>query len=380
MSQQYTLYGAPLSLYTGKARAYLIYKNLPYTEVFSSLKVYKSIIIPKTGVRFIPVLKTPKGEYLQDTAHIIDTLEQRHPQRRVIPTTPKQKLVSSLFEIWADEWLVIPAMHYRWNKDNFPFIYQEFGKVVAPNMPKFIRGFIGKKAGAKFKGFVPLLGITEKSISAIEQWYEGHVLPLLDKHFAEHNYLLGSKPCLGDFGLMGPLFAHLYRDPAPGALMREIAPNVAKWVERMNQVQEAEGEYLEDDQIPETLLPLLNRIFEEQWPVLANTVNSIESWVAKNPDIHTLPRTIGDHQFTIGDITEKRGIATFHQWKVQRVLDNYQLLSISQKAVVDEFLITVGGLESLQLSIKQPVVRINNKLELAKANNADKREKNAHSM
>ncbi|WP_293747151.1 glutathione S-transferase family protein [uncultured Paraglaciecola sp.] len=362
MSEQYTLYGAPMSLYTGKARAYLTFKGLPYAEVFSSLKVYKSVIVPKTGVRFVPVVKTPEDEYLQDTAQIIDTLEQRHPQRSVIPTSPKQKLVSYLFETWGDEWLVIPAMHYRWNKANFPFIYQEFGKVIAPNMPSFIRAFIGKKIGAKFKGFVPLLGITDKSIPAIEDWYENHVLPLLDKHFAEHDYLLGSKPCLGDFGLMGPLYAHLYRDPEPGALMKKIAPNVVKWVERMNQPQDVEGEYLADDQIPESLYFLLTRMFKEQWPVLVNTVKSLETWAEQNPQNVEIPRTIGEHEYTIGETTEKRAIGTFHQWKVQRILDCYHQFDEQQKLSVDTFLHSVGGLDSMQLDIKKKLNRVNNKL------------------
>jgi glutathione S-transferase len=364
MSNEHTLYGAPMSLYTGKARAYLIFKNLPYTEVFSSLKIYKSIIVPKTGVRFVPVLKTPENEYLQDTSNIIDTLEQRHPQRSVMPTTAKQKLVSYLFETWADEWLVIPAMHYRWNKANFPFVYEEFGKVIAPNMPKVIRAFIGKKIGAKFKGFVPLLGITDKSIPAIENWYENHVLPLLDKHFAEHDYLLGGKPCLGDFGLMGPLYAHLYRDPAPRAIMRKIAPNVAKWVERMNQPQDIEGVFLDDDVIPDTLLELLNRMFKEQWPVLSNTVKRLDTWIDHNPHIAEIPRTIGEHNFTIGDTTHKRAIGTFHQWKVQRILDCYHQFDSKEQLLVDAFLQAVGGLDSMQLDIKKRVTRVNNKLVL----------------
>jgi hypothetical protein len=62
MANKYTLYGAQLSLYTGKLRSYLRYKQIPYEEVFSSRKVYKDIIIPKTGVQFIPVLKTPQDE------------------------------------------------------------------------------------------------------------------------------------------------------------------------------------------------------------------------------------------------------------------------------------------------------------------------------
>lgn len=283
MAHRYKLYGAPLSLYTGKARAYMKYKNIPYEEVFSSLKVYKNIIVPNTGVRFIPVVETPDGEFLQDTAAIIDRLEEDFPSHRVVPSSPIQRMVSYLFEAWADEWLLIPAMHYRWNKDNFPFIYQEFGKVVLPNMPKWIQGIIGKKVGAKFKGFVPTLGITERSIPAIEDWYENHVIPLLDNHFAQHDYLLGGAPCLGDFGLMGPLYVHLYRDPAPGELMRQKAPNLAQWVERMNSGSGHDGKWLSNDTIPESLAPLVTRLFEEFWPVLTNTVELLQDWQTKNP-------------------------------------------------------------------------------------------------
>lgn len=365
MTASYTLYGAPLSLYTGKARAYLIYKQVPYEEVFSSMSVYKSIIIPNTGVRFVPVVKTEQDEYLQDTSHIIDTLEQRHSQRPVIPGGPKQKLLSYLFELWADEWLLIPAMHYRWNKDNFPFIYQEFGKIIAPRMPAFIRAFIGKKVGAKFKGFVPALGISEKSIPAIEGWYENHVLPHLNQHFAKHDYLLGEAPTLGDFALMGPLYAHLYRDPAPGALMRKVAPNVAKWVERMNQPLSKAGELLPDDQIPETLLPILQRMFKEQWPVLVNTVKAIEKWAAAHPNGSKVPRTVGYHAFTIGDVSEQRAIMTFNQWKMQRVLDCYQGLDASEKQQCDALLEQVDGLAAMQRIVHTRVERVNNKLVFA---------------
>lgn len=362
MSSPYTLYGAPLSLYTGKVRCYLIYKNLPYQEVFSSLKVYKNIIIPNTGVRFIPILKTADEEYIQDTTVIIDTLEQRHAERSVIPSTPKQKLVSYLFEVWADEWLLIPAMHYRWNKNNFPFIYQEFGKVVAPKFPAFIRAYLGKKIAKKFKGFVPLLGITDHSIPAIESWYEVHVLGLLEQHFTEYDYLLGGAPSLADFCLMGPLYAHLYRDPEPGELMKRIAPNVAKWVERMNQPIETPGKWLGNDEIPPRLEEILSQLFAEFWPVLENTANALDKWGTANPDKNEVPRTIGNHKFKLGDISEKRAILTFHQWKMQRVLACYQGFADEQKIKMSDFLTRVGGLKALEFEVKSPVARKNNKL------------------
>lgn len=362
MSSQYTLYGAQLSLYTGKIRSYLRYKQIPFSEVFSSLSVYKKIIIPNTGVRFIPVVKTPTGEYLQDTSAIMDTLETTFPARSVRPESPKQQLVSAILEMWGDEWLLIPAMHYRWNHDNFPFIYEEFGKIALPQMPAFMRRFVGKKLGAKFRGFVPMLGINDKSIPAIEDWYENHVLPLLDAHFAKHDYLLGTRPCVGDFGLMGPLYAHLYRDPAPGKLMKAKAPNVAKWVERMNQEGPEVGNWLNDDQIPDTLMALLARQFTEFWPVQLDTLERNQQWLKSNSDNKKLPRMLGEHDYQIGDVRESRVVRTFSQWKLQRVLDIYQGFDDNEKAQVDPLLQALGGFEFMQTTISHRVTRENNML------------------
>ena len=362
MSPSYILYAAPFSLYSGKARAYLDYKQVPYEEQFSSLKVYKDIIVPKTGVKFIPVVKTPDDTYLQDTAVIIESLEARHTERPVIPSSPKQKLISYLFELWADEWLLLPAMHYRWNKDNFPFIFEEFGSIVTPRMPKFVKGFVGKKLGKRFRGFVPVLGITDSTIPALEDWYENHVLFHLNKHFEQHDFILGDCPCLADFSLMGPLYAHLYRDPAPGDLMKKLAPNVVKWIERMQAPIDAEKSWPADDHIPETLLPLLKRIFSEQWPVLLNTVVEIEEWANAYPDLDEIPRSIGEMNFTLGNAKGKRAILTFAQWKLQRVLKVYQDLEEQEKAKVDVLLKELEGFDAMQFKVNKPVSRQNGRL------------------
>ena len=389
----YILYGSEVSLYTGKIRAYLNYKQLPFTEVLSTVSVYKKIIRPKTGVTFIPVVKTPSDEYLQDTARIIDYFEaQANTQAdtntnnlSVVPATPAQHLVSELFALWGDEWLVIPAMHYRWNKDNFPFIYEEFGQVVTPKAPKFVKAYFGKKLAKKFQGFVPLLGITEKSIPYIEDWYENTVLHYLNEHFATHKYLLGDKPCTGDFGLLGPLYAHLYRDPAPKQLMDKLAPNVAAWVKRMNNPSAEQHTsaaarndnnpasnpaFLENDEIPPTLLPLLKDMFAQQWPVLKNTSEALSHWREKNASNENtsrfIPRTIGQHTFKIGrseteNVEEQRFIFSFHQYKLQRVLDvfnsteqpNPELMSLLEEVV---------GLEYMQLDVNERVAFEGNRL------------------
>jgi len=361
----YILYGAEFSLYTGKIRAYLNYKNIPFKEVFSTLKVYKNIIVPKTGVKFIPVVKTPDDQYLQDTTHIIDQLEILHPQKSVYPTSPKQKLASMLLELYGDEWLLIPAMHYRWNFNNFPFVYQEFGRIISPKLPAFIRGFLGKKIGGRFKGVVPMLGITEKTIPEIEKWYEQEFLADFNVHLEKHDFLLGSAPCIGDFGFFGPLYAHLYRDPKSGELMKALAPNVVKWVERMKDGSQVEGEFLADDEIPETLLPILKHLFDFQWPILQDTSKRLTKWHQdkmndSNPRSVEVPRRLGMHSFKIGAVEEQRLVLPYSLWMMQRPLDYYQSLSVAEKETLESLLQSVNGLSGMQFQHKTSIYRKNN--------------------
>src|ERR1700712_4192550 len=97
----YRLLGAQVSFYTGKVRAYLQYKALPFSEVLATREVYRDVIVPQTGVRFIPVLITSDAVAIQDSSAIIQFLEQRHPESSVYPESGVQRLVALLFEVYA---------------------------------------------------------------------------------------------------------------------------------------------------------------------------------------------------------------------------------------------------------------------------------------
>ena len=364
MTDKYILYGAEFSLYSGKARSYLRYKRIPFDEVLSSLQVYKKIIIPNTGVRFIPVVKTPAGEYLQDTSHIIDTLETVFTDRPVVPATPRQRLASLLLELYGDEWLLMPAMHYRWNHDNQPFIFDEFGRSLFPGWPGFVRRVLGKRIAARFSGLLPRLGISDSNRDAIEDWFENDFLATLNEHFANHDFLFGSHPTIGDFGLIGPMYAHLYRDPYPGKMIRRIAPNVAAWVERMIHAENISGDLLPDDEVPESLTAIFRRMFDEHWPVLTDTAAQLGQWAQENPG-PGVPRIIGEHEFSINGVTETRAILPHSIWKMQRPLDYYHSLSGMDKQQADEFLQSVGGLDALQFQPPVALTRVKNKVTLA---------------
>ena len=44
-----TLYGAEVSYFTGKVRAYLRWAAIPFEEVLSTADVYRQVIVPAVG-------------------------------------------------------------------------------------------------------------------------------------------------------------------------------------------------------------------------------------------------------------------------------------------------------------------------------------------
>lgn len=105
-----------------------------------------------------------------------------------------------------------------------------------------------------------MLGITDQTISAIENSYKAF-LDEFSAHLEKHSFLFGARPSLADFSFYGPLYAHLYRDPASGEIMKSHAPRVAAWVVRLLKGEDGSGDIVDDDCVPETLYPLLSRHF-----------------------------------------------------------------------------------------------------------------------
>jgi hypothetical protein len=156
---------------------------------------------------------------------------------------------------------------------------------------------------------------------------------------------------------MAPLYAHLYRDPYPGAMMRRRAPRVAEWVERMNQLKPEIGDWLRDDAIPETLTPLLGMMFDEHLPVLADTVTHVARWAQANPNATKVPRFVGRHSFTIGGVTEQRQVQSFSQWMLQRPLDHLASLDAPDREAAQRWLASVGGTRLAELEVPVRVER-----------------------
>lgn len=359
MTREFQHYAVPLSLFSAKTRAYLRYKNIPYREVTPNVWQIFRTIPRHTGVMVIPVVRTPEGEWLQDSSDIIETLEQRFPDSPILPETPKQRLAASLLEMWGDCFWLPSAMYYRWAfPENRPLFLREMGQSLFPWWPGQPRRLLARRMAGAMQTHLAGLGVTGTSMPVIEAWTRA-MLDALDAHFARYDYLLGSRPSLGDFGLIGPLYAHLGRDPYPHRELIVPRPYLAAWIKRMHEPRHPrQGAFLADDEVPDSLRPLLDSVIQEQRPFLESTQALVNKAFVERGREKALPRSLTVASHPLGEGTLTRRAAPFDLWKLQRIQQLYAALPEAQRGQAQQWLHGLGGLELLEQRVQPRLRRV----------------------
>jgi len=244
----FILYGMQASLYTGKVRAFMRRNRLPVTERGAGHPDYTDKIMPQIGRFIIPVIETPDGTIVQNGTGILDYLDgQGLSHEPLYPTDPVTRAVAHLFELFGNEGLLRPAMHYRWNFDeeNLNFLRTSFADAFPSYLDAAGRNAAFDHASGRMRKAGQAFGVVPETLETIETSY-AQFLSLLNTHLQNSYYLLGHAPTIADYGLFNPLYAHLARDPKPATLMKSTAPLSWNWVERMNR-PEALDEHTVDE-------------------------------------------------------------------------------------------------------------------------------------
>lgn len=368
------LYGMPASLYTAKARAYLRKQRLEVIEHPVGSESFGRLVA--TVGRFImPIVETGDGTIVQDSTAIIDFVEGADAARRsAYPDTPVQRVVSLIFDLFGSEGLLRPAMHYRWNFDaeNLAFLRDDFVAGLAPNADRDQGDAVFANASGLMRRAASAFGVSPDTHAAIEASY-AEFLALFSAHLTTAPYLLGGRPTIGDYGMIGPLYAHLGRDPAPARLMQTRARPVWRWTERMNAPEamldqfEGAGETLfADDAIPPTLEALMTFIAQDYLPELTAHVGFANDWLAQHPDLaagssglpHPGQRAIGMASFEWRGLPIKSAVMLYRFWLLQRVQDAAAALDDAARDRLDAVLARTGLAALLTLKTSRRVERI----------------------
>jgi glutathione S-transferase len=288
------LYAMPASLYSAKARSYLQTHGIPFVEQAPGGARYNEHVVPAIGRWIIPVLETPDGTLVQDSIDIMDVLDAAEPpERSAYPAGPVLRAVAHVLELFAGEGLLRPAMHYRWDFDetNVPFLSKDFSAALAVGADDETRDATFAFASERMRSAKEAFGVTDEAVPAIEASYL-ELLGLLDAQLAHAPYLLGGRPTIADHAFMGPLYAHLARDPYPSVLMKQRAQRVWRWTERMQRADADASEFVDppvdlfaDDALPETLHALLAYVGEEYLEEAVAQVAAVDGWLAEHPEV-----------------------------------------------------------------------------------------------
>jgi glutathione S-transferase len=316
-------YGWPISHFSGKTRSYLNYKGIDFDDEcpngFRLLLVVQRIV----GRVVMPTVRLPDGRWLQDSSTIIDELEARHPTPTIHSSGPSQRLASYLLEYFADEWMNLVSLHSRWDTPgNARRAKYDFAHYAFPWFPNKVGQLFTQSMVDQMLAYQPANGVTDATRPGIDTV----LLTLLDameEQLGVTDYLLGARPALADFALYGPLSSHIAYEPDSKHLIAE-RPAVGAWIERLSLGAAASAEFLEGDQVPETLDPVFTMIFRDQMPWLRTVVAAIDRYVEERPDATRVPRALGVAPFEICGHRDERKLVTFTQWKGQRVRTAYE--------------------------------------------------------
>ena len=355
---QYTLYGWHLSYFSGKLRSYLEYKQIPYTDRNANLYQLMFQGKRKTGVVAIPLLRTPENHWMQDTSESIEYLEQRFPERSVIPTAPRQRFLSYWLEAWADEWWIPIAMQTRWrHPENYSLFEREAGGSLLPGFPRRLQNMAAARIATRLRGYLPAVGVRTEQDELLSRWTV-RMLNLLDRHFSEHRYLLGSRISLADFALTGPMYGHLGRDPWPARELIAPRKHLRAWIDRMakpSASDRAEGEWLPNDALPTTLQPIIASTFREFLPMVAAIAGQVSKLADEWPTDRRVPRTLQDVEAPLEEGDFRRAAMPYTLWMAQRALSKIDELPSSEARPLRSWLMAQGAATLLELG--QPALQ-----------------------
>jgi glutathione S-transferase len=254
MSNLYRIFGAEMSPYSVKVRAYARYKQLPH-QWLNRGGENAAEYAKHAKIQIVPLVVTPDGEAIQDSTPIIERLEHDHPQPAIHPKDPALNFLSCLLEEVADEWGNKWMFHYRWRREiDQKASAQRLALAMNPALDEAGQAAFAEQIRQRMVGRVWFVGSSEATAAFIEETF--HLgLAQLDAHLKTRAYLFGARPTFADFALWGQIY-NMWTDPTPGAIIEARAQSVLAWIQRMAWPK-AEGDFEEWRTLEPTLQPII---------------------------------------------------------------------------------------------------------------------------
>ncbi len=335
-----------VSPYSAKLRSYLHFRRIPHRRVRIDFELYMQTIPRLVGFPIMPLLVHADGRVMQDTTPILEWFETtqtdaEHPA--ALPSDPRLAMIAWLLEDVADEYLPRIIMHTRWGTEHSRItLSHRIARRMSFSTPAADHRQLAGMVLARQSGFDSHMAIGPTTRADLDaQLLE--LLGLLERHFAEHRFLLGARPSVADFAWYGPLWAHLWMDPDSTRVLEVHGRRTCDWLDTITEIGDTRGgiadelelgPWLDFAAIPTSLIDLL-RFAATTW--LPNGLACARASVERSK------------RYTV----ELRGIACewsthhYRAWSFEQVQRRLLGLEGEVRAEVDELLARAGLLPAL---------------------------------
>lgn len=146
--------------------------------------------------------------------------------------------------------------------------------------------------------------------------------------------------------------------------------NVLRWTERMNQhapdwteFEDWDDTYLDNDEIPETLIDLLRVMAEDFVPETLADAETINAWIAEQGDIEPgrpFERGVGFAEFELRGKTISALAQPYRFWRLKLAQDEYAAMSAEDRQAVDAILESCNMTPLLHATLTREIGRRDN--------------------
>ncbi|MGL5193095.1 MAG: glutathione S-transferase family protein [Chroococcales cyanobacterium] len=193
------LYQFELSQYSEKVRLILDYKGLEYRKVEVTPGVGQIEVYQLSGQSQVPILKDG-STVIADSTKIAKYLDEKYPDRPILPTDPTERGLCLIMEEWADE-----SIGTKSRVVLFQGISQDQSfrsALLPPNTPDFLKTLVEAVPSDLLRTLGSGLGASPDAVKSaedsIKQDLEALCLILQDRP-----YLTGNQPTLADLAVAG---------------------------------------------------------------------------------------------------------------------------------------------------------------------------------
>lgn len=341
---RYILWGKEHSLFTRKLEAMLNYLAVDYEFKLKTADAGPAVEA-RLGTHFIPGLETPEGWFIHDTTPIGLMLNDKYPDRTIVPSSPVQRIAAHLLEDWADEWFGRYAISSRWC---YPHNVEHVAKgFYANRIGKFTDEGLTPKEEAEAAAMITMArdnfglqacanrGCGPDQAQAVRSDFEA-LMKQAEVHYKQHRFLLGNRASLGDFTFAGLFKAHIEADPEPRSWIDAAAPDLIGHMNRVFDSQSDNADYLPGDQLPETLTPFFTHMRDTHHQFLRVSRDALaagEKWC----------------EVDLGDGPVKMRSLKYSEVSRRHIRNEIESLSQPERAAVDRELGPFGVLDAYLL-------------------------------